>query len=471
MLPRVAIVGRPNVGKSTLFNRLSGRKRALVDDRPGVTRDWREAEADLFGLRFVVIDTAGLEDADAATLEGRTRALTGNVAGAADAILFVVDGRAGLTPLDRHFADVLRKFGKPIVLVANKCEGKKGEAGALEAFRLGFGDPVLVSAEHGLGMGDLADALAPFLAPRDDAVSDAPVGTPLRLAIVGRPNVGKSTLANRLLGEERLLTGPEPGVTRDAVPVAWVWQGREVMLVDTAGLRRKSRIHERIESLSAADTLRAIDLAEVVVLVLDAENAPEKQDLDIARHVVEEGRALVIAVNKWDAVEDPQPRRREISDRLARSLTQVAGVPVVTVSALTGRGTDGLMPRVFETYERWNARVPTASLNRWLQSAVERHAPPAPGGKRIKIRYMTQVKSRPPTFALFANRPDDVPVDYRRYLENDLRQAFALMGIPVRLDFRKGDNPYAPTGRPGRPRDRDGGRGGAHAGRRGYGRR
>ena len=445
----VAIIGRPNVGKSTLFNRLVGRRLALVDDTPGLTRDRREGEADLWDLRFTVIDTAGLEDADGDSLKAGMQSQTERALDSADVVLFLIDSRAGVTPLDEHFADWLRSRGTPVVVVANKCEGKAGEGGRLEAYGLGLGDPVPISAEHGEGMIDLHDALVPFdatIIPDTDDNEAADDGneteTPLQLAIVGRPNVGKSTLVNRLLGEERMLTGPEPGVTRDAIPVEWAFRGHRIQLVDTAGLRRKSRVHERPESLSASDALRAIRYAQVVVIVLDSLAALEKQDLTIARMVVEEGRAPIIAVNKWDLVTDTKKTMRALQDRLQTSLPQIRGIPVVTLSALTGRGAGKLLPAVLDTYGVWNQRISTGRLNRWLEGVVERHSPPAVGGRRLRLRYITQAKTRPPTFVLFTNRPKDMPESYLRYLVNDLRQTFDLPGVPIRLHPKAGDNPY-----------------------------
>jgi GTP-binding protein len=447
----VAIVGRPNVGKSTLFNRLVGRREALVDDAPGMTRDRREGEAHLGGLAFTLIDTAGLEEAEAASLEGRMLAQTERAIADADLVLFLIDARAGLTPLDRHFADRIRKHGKPTVLVANKCEGRGGEAGLLEAFALGLGDPVPISAEHGEGMGDLYDALAahaPALPETEAEAEGASAAGPLRLAVVGRPNVGKSTLVNGLIGDERVLTGPEPGVTRDAVTVTWEYDGRPVALIDTAGLRRKARVIERLERLSTRDTLNAVRFAHVVVLVIDAtEIEPvtgglHKQDLTIARQVVEEGRALVVAANKWDLVDDRARVRARIEEGLVGSLAQVRGVPLVLVSALQGEGLKRLMAAVFAIAERWNRRVPTNALNRWLAEMVERHPPPMVKGRRIRLRYLTQVNVRPPSFALFVSRPVELPGAYRRYLVNGLRDVFDLEGVPIRLMMRKGKNPY-----------------------------
>ena len=442
----VAILGRPNVGKSTLFNRLVGRRAALVDPTPGVTRDRREGKAQLGGVSFTVFDTAGLEDARGATLEARMREQTERALHDADVALMLIDARVGVTPEDRSFAGWLRKASKPVILVANKCEGSGGDAGLLEAFSLGLGDPIAVSAEHGEGIGQIADALAPF----DQEASATAAGeeaedTALQLAIVGRPNVGKSTLVNRLLGEERVITGPEPGVTRDAITIEWEWRGRPVRLIDTAGLRRKARVDQKLEKLSAADTKGAVRFAHVVVLLIDAESPMEKQDLTIAREIVDEGRAIILAVNKWDLIDDQTAVTRAIRDRLQTSLPQVRGIPIVYFSALTGRGVDRLLPAVFEAYDVWNRRVPTGPLNRWLTERLERHPPPAVSGRRLRLRYITQIKARPPTFALFTTRPSQVPEAYLRYVANGLREDFDLPGVPIRLVLRKGANPYVDT--------------------------
>jgi len=446
MTATVAIVGRPNVGKSTLFNRLVGRKLALVDDQPGVTRDWREGEASLGDLRFHVLDTAGLDEGDEESLTRRMQQQTEQALDRADAVLFLIDARAGVTPLDRHFADWLRRRGRPTVLVANKAEGK-ADAGILDAYALGLGDPVPISAEHNEGMSDLFDALRPHIDRAAAAEQEAEGGEreaekPLQLAIVGRPNVGKSTLVNRLIGAERLLTGPEAGITRDAIAVAWRWQGRPVRLIDTAGLRKRPKVEAKLEKLSVADTLRAIRFAEAVVLVLDAEAMLERQDLTIARLVEEEGRALVIAVNKWDVVEEKQKALEKLRDRLQISLPQLQGVAVVTLSARTGRGIDKLMPAVFAAQEAWNRRIPTPLLNRWLEAAQARHPPPLVNGRRLRIRYMTQANTRPPTFALFASKPGELPATYRGYLVNLMREEFDLPGVPIRMMLRGGKNPY-----------------------------
>jgi GTP-binding protein len=447
----VAIVGRPNVGKSTLFNRLIGKRLALVDDTPGVTRDRREGRGRLGDLEFTLFDTAGLEEAKAGSLSARMTEQTRRAVAEADLVLFLIDARAGVTPQDEHFARLLRRGRAPVLLVANKSEGRAGTAGAAEAYRLGLGEPIAISAEHGEGMSDLYDRMA-ALVPASGAHAEEPASDeepeerergPLQLAIVGRPNVGKSTLVNRLIGEERLLTGPEAGITRDAIAVDWEWQGRPLRLVDTAGLRRRAKVEAKLEKLSAADTLRAIRFAEVVVLVLDAEQPMEKQDLTIARLVEEEGRALVIAANKWDAVADKNAAKRQLRERIETSLPQVKGLPVVTLSALTGRNLDELLKAVFEVYEAWNRRVPTAQLNRWLEEATAAHPPPAVSGRRIRLRYMTQVKARPPSFALFASRADELPESYLRYLVNGIRESFEIQGVPVRLNLRKPKNPYA----------------------------
>ena len=440
----VAILGRPNVGKSTLFNRLVGRQLALVDDLPGVTRDRREGEGHLADLSFRVIDTAGLEEAAPGTLSGRMRAQTERSLDEADVALLVIDARDGITPADRHFARWLRRSGRPTVLVANKAEGRATLGNIGEAYALGLGDPVPISAQHGEGLAELYDQLRPF-APDDQEPADAERGAdrPLQLAIVGRPNVGKSTLVNRLLGQERVLTGPEPGTTRDAIAIEWVWQGRPVRLVDTAGMRRRPRIEARLERLSVADTLRAVRFAETVTLVLDALQPFERQDLSIANLVAEEGRALVLALNKWDAVVDRDAALARVRDRLERSLPQLQGVAVVPVSGLTGQALESLMSAVFEADAVWNRRVPTAALNRWLAAIQERHPPPLVGARRLRLRYITQVNTRPPSFALFASKPGELPDAYRRYLVNGLREAFDLPGVPIRMMLRKGENPYA----------------------------
>ena len=438
----VAILGRPNVGKSTLFNRLVGRRLALVDDTPGLTRDRREGEGRIADLGFRVIDTAGLEEAAPASLEGRMRAHTERALAAADVALLVIDAREGVTEADRHFAGWLRRSGKPVVLVANKTEGRATLPGVGEAYRLGLGDPVPISAEHGEGLAELYERLKPFAA--DQSFDTAPVEheKPLQLAIVGRPNVGKSTLANRLIGEDRLLTGPEAGITRDAIAVDWVWRERLIRLVDTAGLRRRPRVEGKLEELSVGDALRTIRFAEAVILVLDALQPFERQDLTITRLVADEGRALVLAASKWDAVAEPAAALQRLRDRALISLPQLQGVALVPVSGLTGLGIDALMTSVFAADEVWNRRVTTPDLNRWLAAVQERHPPPLVAGRRLRLRYVTQVNTRPPSFALFASKPGELPVSYRRYLVNALRQDFDLPGTPIRMMLRKGKNPY-----------------------------
>ena len=447
----IAIVGRPNVGKSTLFNRLVGARRALVDDQPGVTRDRQEGEGRLGDLSFRVIDTAGLESAAPESLAGKMQAQTATAVAQADAILFLVDARAGATPVDRTFADLVRKSGKPAILVANKSEGRAGEAGALESYALGLGDPVAISAEHGEGLADLYDALCAALpqatAEADEADEDAApaeaVEKPIRIAVVGRPNTGKSTLINRLLGEERLVTGPEAGITRDAIAVDLEWQGRRVRVHDTAGLRRRSRVEEKLEKLSIADTLNAIRFAEVVIVLIDAQTPFEEQDVRIADLVEREGRAVVIGFNKVDLVERESGTRQRLRELVDRVLPQIKGAPVVAISARSGEGVDHLMKSVIDAHAVWNRRVPTAALNRFLAQASEAHPPPAIRGRRIRLDYMTQPKSRPPTFVLFSSRAAALPETYRRYLINGLREAFALPGTPIRLTLRGKANPFA----------------------------
>ena len=448
----VAIIGRPNVGKSTLYNRLVGRRQALVHDTPGVTRDRREGKGRLAALSFRVIDTAGLEEGEDESLEGRMWRQTEAALEEADVALLLIDARAGVTPIDEHFAQRLRRRGDSVLTLANKCEGQAAEAGYYEAFALGLGEPIAISAEHGEGLTELHDALAALQdgaagsesagqAPDDDENQSA-----LTLAVVGRPNVGKSTLINQLIGAQRLLTGPEAGITRDSIAVTWESAGRTIELVDTAGLRRKARVQEKLEQMSTADTVRAIRMAQVVVLVIDACQGLEKQDLTIADLTVREGRVLVLALNKWDLVADRAAARRALDERLEISLPQVRGLPVVALSALTGERLERLMPAVNAAYEVWNRRVPTGELNRWLAEAQQRHPPPAQRGRRLRLRYMTQVKARPPTFVLFTGRPQALPESYSRYLVNDLRQVFGFAGSPIRLNLRKGRNPYVSKG-------------------------
>jgi GTP-binding protein len=469
---KLVIVGRPNVGKSTLFNRLAGRKLALVDDTPGVTRDRRVHAAKLYDLNFEVVDTAGFETAGPETLQGRMRRQTEIAIDEADIILFMVDARAGLLPDDRVFAEIVRKSGKPVVLVANKAESRASESGLLEAWEAGMGEPIPVSAEHGQGMPDLRDAIVEALGEEralgtvesdgEDlpAASDVLIGEdisdpdaeteptydttkPLRIAVVGRPNAGKSTLINALIGEERLLTGPEAGITRDSISVDWEWRERRVKLFDTAGMRRKARVQEKLEKLSVADGLRAIRFAEVVVIVLDATIPFEKQDLQIADLIVREGRAPVVAFNKWDMIDQPQALLAELREKAERLLPQVRGLRSVPVSAETGRGLDKLMQAVLDTHRVWNGRVSTGRLNRWLEGILAHHPPPAVAGRRLKVKYITQVKARPPGFVVSCSRPEAMPQSYVRYLSNSLRDAFGLDGVPIRIALRTSDNPYA----------------------------
>jgi len=469
----IAIIGRPNVGKSTLFNRLVGQRLALVDDMPGVTRDRRHHHGKLQDLQFDVIDTAGLEEADASSLEGRMRAQTEQAIASADLILFVIDARSGLLPSDRSFAMDLRKSGKPVVLVANKAEGKAAQAGLDEAWELGFGSPCALSAEHGLGLSDLRDAIVAAVSEEkalsymeEDEISDLlPLSTPeemggddidaqeeeipydatkpLKIAIVGRPNVGKSTLINKMIGEERLLTGPEAGITRDSICIDWCWRTRDIALHDTAGLRRKARVQEKVEKLSVGETLRAIRFAEVVVIVLDALQPFEKQDLQIADLIIREGRAPIIAFNKWDLVDNPQAKLAELHEACARLLPQVRGLRAVPVSATKGQGIERLMENIELVHRIWNRRVPTAKLNRWLMEVVANHPPPSVSGRRLKLKYMTQIKTRPPGFILACSRPDSMPQSYLRYLVNGLRTSFDMPSVPVRLSLRRSDNPFA----------------------------
>lgn len=457
MLPQVIIIGRPNVGKSTLFNRLVGKKLALVDDQPGVTRDRRFGEASLLGLDFTVVDTAGWEDEDPASLPGRMRQQTEASLKGADVALFVIDARAGLTPLDEEIARYLRASSVPIVLVANKAEGRSGDPGIFEAFALGFGQPVALSAEHGEGMGDLFEALLPYLDdkqpdPEAESGEDEEEYDPksvLKLAIVGRPNAGKSTLINRLLGENRLLTGPEAGITRDSIAIDWSWTDPKtgetlpVRLIDTAGMRKKAQVTDKLEKLAVADARHAVDFAEVVVLLLDATRGLEHQDLKIASMVIEEGRALIIAINKWDVAEDASALFNGVRAALDEGLAQVKGVPLMSVSAMTGKGLDQLLASAFSIRDAWSKRVPTAALNRWFDDALAANPPPAPGGKRIKLRYITQAKTRPPGFVLFGTRLDQLPASYQRYLVNSIRRELGFEAVPVRLTLRSPKNPFA----------------------------
>jgi len=444
-LPTVAIVGRPNVGKSTLFNRLVGKRLALVDDRPGVTRDRREGDAKLLGLEFRVIDTAGFEDEDPQTLPGRMRQQTETAVRSADAALFLIDSREGVTPLDEEIGRWLRVESTPVILVANKSEGRAGESGILDGFRLGLGEPVAISAEHGEGVADLFEALLPLVEGNEEIPTeeaDVDEAAPLKLAIVGRPNAGKSTLVNRMVGEDRLITGPEAGITRDSISLDWEWQGRPVQLVDTAGLRKRAKVTDKLERLSTADARRAIDYAEVVVVLLDATRGLESQDLRIAELVIEEGRALMIAINKWDVAENASALFNGIKAALEEGLSQVKGLPVLTVSARTGKGIDQLLGAAFELREQWSRRVSTGELNRWFERAIEANPPPAPGGKRIKLRYITQVKTRPPSFVIFGNRLSELPESYSRYLLNSMRRDLKLGPVPLRLTLRSSKNPF-----------------------------
>ncbi len=462
----LAIVGRPNVGKSTLFNRLVGRRLALVDNQPGVTRDLREGEAKLGAMRFTVIDTAGLEEATDESLQGRMRRLTERAVDMADVCLFMIDARTGVTPADRVFAEILRKRSAHVILAANKCEGRAAEAGLYEAYELGLGEPVPLSAEHGLGMADLIEMLQPiaaktedrdfepetdvelteedFDADEDDDAPLIPPGKFLQIAVVGRPNAGKSTLINKILGEDRLLTGPEAGITRDSISVRTDWMGTSMRIFDTAGIRKKARVQEKLEKLSVADGLRAVKFAEIVVVLLDVQSTFEQQDLRLADLAEREGRAVVLAVNKWDLEGDKQERLRDLREKFERLLPQLRGAPMVMVSAKTGKGLDRLNAAILRAYAVWNMRISTAKLNRWLTGMLESHPPPAPGGKRLRLRYMTQVKTRPPSFVVMCSHPDAVPTSYTRYLVNGLREGFDMQGTPIRLFLRSQSdkNPY-----------------------------
>jgi len=455
----VAIVGRPNVGKSTLFNRLVGKKLALVDDTPGVTRDRREGDGKLGDLRFSVLDTAGLEDADAVSLQGRMRAQTDQAIRDADVILFMVDVRAGILPVDHEFANLVRESEKPVILLANKAEGRLGEQAAYDAYALGLGEPVSISAEHGEGMADIYEKLMPFsdvepewdedeagIDQADDEEGDDPESgpkRPLRIAIIGRPNAGKSTLINNIIGDDRLLTGPEAGITRDSISVDWTWRERPLKLFDTAGIRRKARVVQKLEKLSVSDALRAIRFSEVTVIVIDSMIPFEKQDLQLTDLVEKEGRAPVFALNKWDLVEDRQKTLTELREKTTRLLPQIRGVQLVPISGLHGDGIDKLLEACVRAHDIWNRRVVTAKLNRWFSSLTVRHPPPAIAGRRMKLRYITQIKSRPPHFVVFCTRPDMLPESYKRYIVNGLRETFSLDGTPIRLSFKTSDNPYA----------------------------
>ena len=442
MLPVVVIAGRPNVGKSTLFNRLAGRRSAIVSDTPGVTRDRKDAEAMLRGRNVRLVDTAGLEESDPEAIYGRMRASSEAAVQQADLIVFVIDARIGITPADEHFANWLRRQNRPVLLVANKAEGRQGTNNALEAYSLGLGDPLAISAEHNEGISDLMREIAEMLPP-EPAEGDAAEGTrPLKLAIVGRPNAGKSTLLNRLVGEDRMITGPEPGLTRDAVSVILHDPAGDIELVDTAGLRKRARIEEDLEKMSVSASIEALKMAEIVALTVDAALGLHEQDLQIARLVEREGRACILVLNKWDAVEDRNKTRKAISDRLEFSMTQMRGIPVITLSAATGAGLEKFLPAVRAASAIWNTRVATGELNRWFEKALERHPPPMVSGRRLKLRYITQAKARPPTFLVFGTRAEQMPEDYHRYLVNSLREHFELPGTPIRLLGRGTTNPY-----------------------------
>ena len=442
MTVTVAIMGRPNVGKSTLFNRLVGRKIALVDDQPGVTRDRREGEARLGDLKFRVFDTAGLDDAKKDSLEARMSAQAETAVDDADLVLFVIDARAGVTPIDREFAERVRRRGKPVVLVANKVEGRNAGAGLMEAFELGFGEPLAISAEHGEGLDQLYDAILPYTEKDTGDGGEDRADGPLRLAIIGQPNAGKSTLVNAILGQDRMLTGPEAGITRDSISTDFEWQGHKIRLWDTAGIRRKSRVVGKIEKLAVSDALRAIRFAECVVVLVDASLPIERQDLSLCNLVAQEGRAVVLGLSKWDLVEEKQKKLKDVTSDLEDVLPEIRGVPIVTLSAKQERGLDKLLGAVMGAMEKWNSRIPTSPLNRWLEAAIARNPPPAPSGRRIKIRYATQANARPPTFAIFGNQLSKLPESYVRYLMNGLRKDFGLWGVPIRFSLRGGKNPF-----------------------------
>lgn len=463
----VAIVGRPNVGKSTLFNRLAGGKIALVHDQPGVTRDRKEAKGSLGGLDMRLIDTAGFEDVTDESLEARMRRQTELAIAAADVCIFLIDAREGVTPVDERFAQLLRRSGKPVVLAANKCEGKRGDAGLMEAWNLGMGEAVAISAEHGEGMADLYEALAAVeaeliaadpaaIAEEAEAEPEAPfdpdveappeTDKPVRIAFVGRPNAGKSTLLNAILGDDRFLTGPEAGITRDSITVAWQWRDREIRLVDTAGLRKRQRVQEKLERMSTSETIHALQFCDVVVLVMDPNDAFEKQDVQIAGLALREGRGLVFAITKWDAIDQKTEARKVIESLAERRIPQAKGAPIEFVSGKNGKNLDKLMDACLSVHRHWSARVKTRDLNDWLHYVVQKHPPPAPDGKRVKPRYMAQIKTRPPTFVLMASRAESMPETYKRYLLNELREAFDLPGVPIRLEVKQGKNPYADKG-------------------------
>ncbi|MGI9392534.1 MAG: ribosome biogenesis GTPase Der [Parvibaculales bacterium] len=448
---RLAIIGRANVGKSTLFNRLTGKRHAIVDDRPGVTRDRREGEGQLGGLSFQLIDTAGFEEGERGSLEERMGAQTKQAIEGAHLVLMLVDARAGILAQDRSFAQLLQKTSTPVILAANKCEGGRQEAGVLEAYELGLGTPLQLSAEHGLGLGELYDAISEHIGKSNELTEEIEqeaehgdsADKPIRVAILGRPNVGKSTLVNYLLGEERVLTGPEAGITRDAIGISWIWRKKHIKLFDTAGVRRKARISEKLEKLSIADSLRAVQFAEIVVMVIDAKLGLDKQDIQLANLVAGEGRAIILGVNKWDSKGiDKAALLTKIEEQLEAALSEIRGVPIVSFSARTGYGVKKIMPAVMRQYKLWNSRVSTAKLNRFLEEVTTRHAPPADKGRAVKLRYMTQPKTRPPGFVIFSARAPKIPVSYQRYLINHLREAFGLHGVPVRIFIRKQDNPY-----------------------------
>ncbi|MEM7546715.1 MAG: ribosome biogenesis GTPase Der [Pseudomonadota bacterium] len=450
----IALIGRPNVGKSTLFNRLVGKRLALVDDQPGVTRDLREGDGRIGDLKFTVVDTAGLEIADDQSLPGRMRKLTQKAIEMADLCILMLDARAGILPLDREVADILRRSGADVLVTCNKAEGRAADA-IYEAYELGLGDPLPISAEHGEGMQEIYAVLQPRIDAFERALAavDAPLGEdragkPLQIAVVGRPNAGKSTLINKIIGEDRLLTGPEAGITRDSIGLPVSWGDEAFKLFDTAGLRKRARIDEKLEKLSASDAIRAVKFAEVVIVLMDVDTCFETQDLRIADLAEREGRAVVFAVNKWDKEMDKQGRLKELKEMLERLLPQLSGAPLITVSALTGRGLERLREAVLEMYEAWNTRITTAKLNQWLGARTQAHPPPAPGGRRIRLRYMTQVKARPPTFMVSCSKPEDLPESYSRFLVNGLRQDFGLKGVPIRLDMRKGENPFADKKKP-----------------------